>query len=362
MSLPSLLRVVCALAVGFGMASPVASQHEADLPKLVERWLASPHGDYSALSFTYWNKDGAVPVACAACHSQPGFIDWLGADGSAPGVVDHPAAINAPIGCASCHTAAAHALDRVGFPSGETVTGLGPSAVCTVCHQGRQAGDHVITATQGLDEDAVSPQLGFLNVHYGVAAAVMHGADVRGGFHYPGKSYAGRFAHVPSANSCVACHDPHTTQVATDGCLSCHRGVTSLRDIRTRHGDFDGDGSAAGGIHSEILGLHARLYAAIQSYAATVARAPIGYANGTFPYFFNDTNADGQIGPDEAIFPNRYQSWTPRLLKAAYNYQVAMKDPGGYVHNPTYILQLLHDSLENLSEQVALDMRRVRRP
>ena len=362
MSLSSLLRVVCALAVGLGMASPVASQHEADLPKLVERWLASPHGDYSALSFTYWNKDGAVPVACAACHSQPGFIDWLGADGSAPGVVDHPAAINAPIGCASCHTAAAHALDRVGFPSGETVAGLGPSAVCTVCHQGRQAGDNVITATQGLDEDSVSPQLGFLNVHYGVAAAVMHGADVRGGFHYPGKSYAGRFAHVPSANSCVACHDPHTTEVATDGCLSCHRGVTSLRDIRTRHGDFDGDGSAAGGIHSEILGLHARLYAAIQSYAASVARAPIGYANGTFPYFFNDTNADGQIGPDEAIFPNRYQSWTPRLLKAAYNYQVAMKDPGGYVHNPTYILQLLHDSLENLSEQVTLDMRRVRRP
>ena len=41
--------------------------------------------------------------------------------------------------------------------------------------------------------------------------------------------------------------------------------------------------------------------------------------------------------------PNRYRSWTPRLLKAAYNYQVVSKDPGAYTHNPTYALQLLHD-------------------
>jgi hypothetical protein len=60
--------------------------------------------------------------------------------------------------------------------------------------------------------------------------------------------------------------------------------------------------------------------------------------------------------------PNRYQSWTPRLLQAAYNYQVAKKDPGGYVHNPAYLLQLLHDSLESLSERVEIDMGRLRRP
>lgn len=54
--------------------------------------------------------------------------------------------------------------------------------------------------------------------------------------------------------------------------------------------------------------------------------------------------------------------WTPRLLKAAYNYQVAKKDPGGYVHNPTYLLQLLYDSLDSLSQQVDLDMTALRRP
>lgn len=362
MPLSGISRIVSTLATFVILALPAMAQDRSELARLTEAWLAAPHGDYTSLSFTYWNEGGEVPVACAACHSQPGFVDYLGADGSDPGVVNHVAAINAPIGCASCHTAAAHALDSVSFPSGVTVAGVGASAVCTVCHQGRQSGDNVAAAIVGMDEDTVAPDLGFLNVHYGIAAAVMHGSEVRGGFQYPGKSYAGRFAHVSSASTCVACHDAHSTQVATDGCLSCHRGVEDIRDIRTRHLDFDGDGDNAGGIHAEILGLHRQLYAAIQAYAAEVADAPIGYATGTFPYFFNDTNGDGQISADEAIFPNRYQNWTPRLLKAAYNYQVVQKDPGGYVHNPTYALQLLYDSLESLSQRVDVAVSALRRP
>lgn len=351
-------------ALLFALLAGTAAAADGDnvLEKLVEAWLASPHGDYHSQSFTYWNKDGEVPVACAACHSEPGFIDYLGADGSTPGVVDRPAAINSPIGCASCHTTAAHALASVRFPSGVTVDGLGKSAVCTVCHQGRQSGDAVAAAVDGMDDDAVSADLGFINVHYGVAAAVLNGSDVRGGFQYPGRAYAGRFGHVPSASTCVDCHDPHTTRVETDGCLTCHRGVEDVRDIRTRHADFDGDGDAAGGIHAEITGLHARLLEAIRAYAADVAGTPVAYVPGTFPYFFIDREGGGQIPAEEAVMPNRYGSWTPRLLKAAYNYQVAAKDPGGFAHNPAYLLQLLHDSLESLSERVEVDMSTMRRP
>jgi hypothetical protein len=188
MPLSGISRLVGVFALFASLAVPVSAQVGSDLARLTEQWLASPHGDYKSLTFTYWNKGGAVPVACAACHSQPGFVDYLGADGSAPGVVDHPAAINAPIGCASCHTSAAHALDSVPFPSGVTVNGLGSSAVCTVCHQGRQSGDNVTAGTKDIEEDTVSPGLVFLNVHYGVAAAVMHGDEVRGGYQYT--SYA----------------------------------------------------------------------------------------------------------------------------------------------------------------------------
>lgn len=353
-----------AIAAAFALiwlAGSAAAEGKDAVADLVEAWLASPHGDYHSHSFTYWNRDGEVPVACATCHSEPGFIDFLGADGSRPGVVDGPAAINSPIGCAACHTAAAHSLDSVSFPSGVAVDGLGASAVCSVCHQGRQSNDAVAAATEGRAEDTVGADLTFINIHYGVAAAVMHGADVRGGYHYPGRSYAGRFEHVPSAGTCVDCHDPHTTTVATVTCMSCHRGVADVRQIRTRHTDFDGDGKTSGGIHAEVAGLQARLYEAIRAYAAEAAGTPIVYA-GAFPYFFIDSDGDGQIAAEDATAQNRYRSWTPRLLKAAYNYQVAAKDAGGYVHNPAYLMQLLHDSLESLSERVEIEISGLRRP
>ena len=362
MSMSRHFRTLAASTVLAAIALPAAADTEADLAAIVEAWLASPHADHGSLSFTYWNEEGAVPENCAACHSEPGFIDFIGADGSKAGVVNQPAAINAVIGCASCHTSAAHALDSATLPSGVTVHGLGANATCTVCHAGRASGDAITVATAEIEEDAVSTDLGFINVHYGVAAAVMQGGEGRAGFQYPGRSYAGQFQHVRGAGTCVDCHDAHTTQVDADSCLTCHRGVEALRAIRMRHGDFDGDGDNSGGIHAEIVGLHGQLYSAIQVYAAEVAGTPIGYAKGTFPYFFTDTNGDGTIDESEADFPNRYLSWSPRLLKAAYNYQVVAKDPGGYVHNPVYLLQLLHDSLESLSDRVAVDMRALRRP
>lgn len=353
--------VTIALLVFAPLTQAQAEAPQAGLSRAVEAWMASPHGHHGALSFTYWNKDGAVPVACAACHSGPGFADFIGADGSAPGMVDKPAAINAPVSCAVCHTGAAHALDRAVFPSGVEMAGLGVAATCTTCHMGRQAGAGVSAATQAKAEDEVAPDLGFLNIHYGVAAAMMHGAEVGGGYEYPGKVYAGRFAHVPSANTCTACHEPHALSVASEGCMACHRGAETLRDIRMRPQDFDGDGQTSGGIAAEIAGLHARLSGAINVYAAEVAGAPIGYAN-RFPYFFADTNGDGTIGEDEATRENAYKSWTPRLLKAAFNYQVIKKDPGAYVHNPAYAVQLLHDSLESLGARAAIDTGGIRRP
>lgn len=344
----NLFRIAAAIAVA---ATPLAAE-DYSLSDITEAWLMGPHGDYHSRSFTYWNDEGEIPPACAACHSETGMLDWLGADESAPLSVEKPGTINTVIGCASCHVSEAEALDAVPFPSGVTVDGLGASATCSMCHQGRASTDRVMAATGGIELDTVSPDLGFINIHYGVAAAVMHGSDVRGGFQYPGQDYVGRFAHVPSAGTCVACHDPHTTEVETEGCFACHQGVNDITAIRTRHADFDGDGATSGGIRNEIEGLHAILGEAITTYAREVAEAPIGYYSESFPYFFNDSNADGTISEDEAAFPNRYASWTPRLLMAAYNYQVVAKDDGAWVHNPAYAIQLLHDSIVSMAEQV----------
>lgn len=354
--------VLAAVVLASVWSAPAAALDLSRLSELIDAWMASPHGDLRSPSFTHWNSEGAVPTNCAACHSGPGFVDFLGADGTAAGVVDHPAPMDSPIGCVACHTSAAHALDRVTFPSGAVADGLGASATCMVCHQGRQSSEAVERSVADRDEDVVSGELAFFNIHYRAAAATLLGAEARGGYQYPGKGYAGRLDHVPSADTCAGCHDPHTTEVATEGCFSCHRGADRLAGIRTQHADFDGDGDRAGGIHAEIVGLHRRLLEAMKAYASEVAGTPVAYAPGRNPYFFADTDGDGQASEAEAVRDNRYQSWTPRLLKAAYNYQFVAADPGGYSHNPTYMLQLLHDSLQSLSQRVAVDVSGLARP
>ncbi len=354
------LFVLC-LAAALIVPALARSDSLEGLERLIAAWLDSPHGDTRALSFTYWNEQGSVPESCAMCHSETGFLDFLGVGGHTAGQVDHPGTINSVIGCASCHTAEAHALDAVTFPSGVEVEGLGSSATCMVCHQGRQSNDQVADRVAGKPEDAVSEELAFVNIHYAASAATMLGAEARPGYQYDGRSYAGRFMHVPGADSCVACHAPHSTAVETDGCLACHRGVDELRDIRTQHRDFAGTGDRSGGIHSEIIALQSQLMDAIRQYAAEIAGMPIAYA-GSFPYFFADPAGTGALTPDQITRENRYQNWTPRLLKAAYNYQVAAKDPGGYVHNPRYILQILHDSLTDLAGVTGLDISHLSRP
>ncbi|MDW4550017.1 polyheme membrane-associated cytochrome C [Defluviimonas sp. D31] len=361
--IPKLLTLTVTTIFLSGLCATVSPAQEAapSLADVVESWLASPHADLSSESFRHWNEDGAVPPACANCHTSAGFRDFLGADGSEAGVVDHPALTGSTVDCAACHNRTATALDKVTFPSGTMTEGLGSSAVCWVCHQGRQSSVSVESALAGLDEDAVSPDLGFINVHYRAAAASLMGAAAHGGYEYPGKTYAGRFTHVPGFDNCTGCHQPHTLAVDATGCLDCHK-TADIADIRTRPGDFDADGDSAEGIAHEIAGLHAALGEAIGAYAAAVAGTPVIYAPESYPYFFADLNANGQADGDEVGYPNRYQSWTPRLLKAAYNYQFVAKDPGIHAHNPAYAAQILIDSLESLGEKVDIAIKSGPRP
>ena len=97
-------------------------------------------------------------------------------------------------------------------------------------------------------------------------------------------------------------------------------------------------------------------------YAKTVAKKPVVYTPEVYPYFFNDNNGNGAADKDEAKFPNRYKSWTPRLMKAAYNYQFVTKDPGAFAHNSAYASELLLDSLADLGTKVKVDIAKATRP
>jgi hypothetical protein len=141
-----------------------------------------------------------------------------------------------------------------------------------------------------------------------------------------------------------------------EGCSACHTDVESkedLHDIRMAETDFDGDGDTDEGLTGEISTLYDALYAAIQAYADETVGTPIVYDGHAYPYFFVDTNGNGEADEDEASYGNKYATWTPRLLKAAYNYQYATKDPGTFAHNGQYILQVLYDSLADMGGDTA---------
>jgi len=235
------------------------------------------------------------------------------------------------------------------------------------CHQGRQATTTVNEAIAGIELDTVSEDLGFINVHYAIAAATKQGDDAQVGYQYDGKSYVGYFEHTEDYQTCVECHDAHSTAINPDTCSPCHLNVVDnedLRDIRQDTVDYDGDGDTDEPIADEIATLNESLYAALQDYAATVIGTPIVYEGSAFPYFFIDTNANGVADDDEVNYGNRYVDWTPRLVRTVYNYNYVLNDPGAYAHNPRYVLQLLYDGIEDLTEAgaAASDFERYARP
>lgn len=329
-----------------------------------ELWVESGHADSEAEAFNHWNEDDPAEVStrCAKCHSTYGYLDFLGEDGTEAGTVDNAAEIGSVVTCAACHNESAASMTSVVFPSGVEITGLGSEARCMQCHQGRASAASVNGDLEelGLTEDLDTPneELGFINMHYFAAGATMYGSEVQGGYEYAGKSYDVKFAHVDGYDTCVDCHNTHSLEVKVAECTTCHTDVSSQEDLvnirmKGSLADFDGDGDVSEGVYFEIEGLQAMLYQAIQAYGSEVAGSAIVYDSHAYPYFFIDTNEDGEPDEDEAQYANQYASWTGRLVQATFNYQVSMKDPGAFAHGGKYIIQLLYDSIEDLNTVIS---------
>ncbi len=136
-----------------------------------------------------------------------------------------------------------------------------------------------------------------------------------------------------------------------DTCKQCHTNVKTeadLQNIRMNGSlvDYNGNGDTTEGIAKEVQGLQAMLLTAIQTYGNEVNKAPIAYTADSNPYWFVDANGNGKVDAGETT---AYASWTPRLLEAAYNYQLSVKDPGAFAHNAKYVIQLLYDSIDDLN-------------
>lgn len=366
-----LMMVSTAFAAGVPEQQVAATQETSDTSSITEtltipflsEWAGSPHADFTAEAFIHWDEDdpAEVPDRCAKCHSTPGHLDFLGADGSEAGVVDAAAPIGSVVECVACHNDVSLTKTSVVMPSGLELTGLGDEARCVECHQGRESKisvDASIESAAVEDEDTVSEDLGFRNIHYYTAAVTKYGTLAKGGYEYDGNLYDAEFAHVDEFDTCIECHNSHTLEVKVEACSDCHEGVVEVEDLRDvrmagSEVDYDGDGDMEEGIYYELEGLREQLYTAIQAYSAEVAGSPIIYDAHSYPYFFIDTNANGEADEDEVNRDNRYASWTARMLKAAYNYQTSLKDPGAYAHGGKYIIELMYDSVTDLNAALA---------
>jgi len=330
------------------------SEVEVENSQAISDWFRSAHADAAAEAFRHWDAEEEITAVCATCHSGEGFRDYHGLDGTEAGIVNGPINTGGVVDCGTCHHAGLADVTEVAFPSGLLHPVLGVEASCMTCHQGRTAGKDVVEAVAGLDLDTPNPDLRFINPHYATAAATWLGGYGGSGFHYDGKDYSGRFFHARPVASCNSCHDPHTLEIAFEPCLTCHQ-ADDPQSIRISRQSYDGSGDTSKGIRADIQANAAALLELVKTYSAEVAKAPLVYDGTRYPYFFADANGDG-VMDQTASGPTAYKAWTPRSLRAAYNWKLVTADPGNYAHNPPYMLELLYDSIEDMNTALGRDM------
>ncbi len=361
---------------------PTAVSQPTEAPievPFLDVFKASGHADAAAEAFKHWDNANPkeVPTSCAKCHTAAGFVDFA-TNGKVTAAVPAPAGT---FNCIMCHNEAAESLLAVTFPSGKVITTTEEGeGRCMTCHQGRESKvsvDKQIANFKVTDPDAVvapikndqgnTVNFGFINIHYFAAGATLYGSQAMAGYEYDGKVYDPKFRHVPEMDTCIACHDQHATKVRVEKCAECHQGVTKVEDLQNvrMNGsleDYNGNGDVKEGIAAELKGLQDILYTSIQAYANEVSKTPIVYDGTAYPYFFV-AGADGKPTKDDKGNNVAYNAWSARLLKAAFNYQASVKDPGAFAHNAKYIIELVYDSIEDLNGKISkpVDMTKLHR-
>ena len=133
--------------------------------------------------------------------------------------------------------------------------------------------------------------------------------------------------------------------------------IDNLHEVRMAGtiNDFDGDGDATEGVVRRADGARRTCSTARSAPTRTPPRRT-GRARRCpprrsrtrrprYPYFFVDPNDNGVVDPGEKT---GYNAWTARLLRAAYDYQYAQKDPGAFAHNAKYLIEVLYDAIADL--------------
>jgi hypothetical protein len=349
--------------------------------------LGAKHGYEASGHAINGNARYANAEGCQRCHTHEGYIQYVrmgfdtakfddfampkGADGkpAPPPFIAYPS----QPGCFTCHDS--HMTGDFSLRTqkvdsstkavtnqkitlyNKTVFDGGTGNLCASCHQARGDAKVVIPAGKG-----VLTARGLH--HHSPVADMLAGTN---GYEFPGKKYSSSVHYMMVKDTCISCHmaqpkgrygfspkvgghaftvagDVHEAEVANvSTCMACHRDMKTvpakkyndtgfvLRDtvnftIKAKT-DYDGDGTIEY-LQAEVQGLLDKF---VNKNGTGVMQT---MANPMFT--------------KEGKFANSKAAYTNDQLGAYANFLYVIEDKSLGVHNSTYAIQLLYDSLRAL--------------
>jgi len=317
-------------------------------PKFPVRGIRSQYqtsGHRTLGNASYANADD-----CQGCHTNEGFIQR-----AKTGKVDVKKFVANPseIGCFTCHAPhdsgnfALRTKTQVSLANG-VVFDKDSSNLCASCHRARRMPKDEVRA-RNIPSDS-------WGAHHGPQADMLAGTNA---YEFPGKKYSfSAHTAMPSAN-CVTCHmtlpsgryslapsvGGHSFRIAgevheehkvnTAGCTNsgCHATMTQVKGThyfdKAAAQDYDGDGKVESA-QEEVKGLLEKFVNDKGSGILQTMKEPMYDAKGKF------VNTKTQYPVD--------------AVAALYNYKFVLEDRSNGVHNMTYAVQILMDSLKALDK------------
>ena len=290
--------------------------------------------DKHAQNSWYANGNG-----CQQCHTNEGFIEYVNT-GTVEGYVDYPS----QPGCFSCHdphTTGDFSLRTekpVTLASGD-VYDKGEGNLCANCHIARRdAASQVVAGT-------LSSHFG---AHHGPQSDLYLGVN---GYEMPGKSYGSSAHTYVVEDSCVDCHlaraegrysqspgvGGHSFYIKGEvhgaeklnlaSCSSCHEDIGQEGEFFNiaAKADYDGDGNVELA-QAEVEGL---LHLVVNSEGTGVLQ----------------TSNPPAYMPDGSWNSTRGLEFPIEVVAGVWNYKYIEEDRSLGIHNTTYAVQLLMDTI-----------------